>query len=210
MHRSILYTVLGVSLALAAFAQNQPPQQSRDREVVHSDQAAFSETIPAGTEIPVRTDETINVKNHTNGKAYTASVSQDVVGTDGALLIPRGSQAELAVKNAGQNELVVDLDSVTVNGRPYVVDAEAYNRSRAAGLGKNKRTGKYVGGGAVLGTIVGAIAGGGKGAAIGAVAGGAAGAGAQVATRGKAIDIPAETVVRFKLNQPLELAGNNR
>src|SRR5207244_7207406 len=35
------------------------------------------------------------------------------------------------------------------------------------GLGKNKRTAEMVGGGAVLGTLIGAIAGGGKGAAIG-------------------------------------------
>src|SRR5438045_7124252 len=49
---------------------------------------------------------------------------------------------------------------------------------------KNKRTGEYVGGGAILGAIIGGIAGGGKGAAIGAGAGAAAGAGAQVLTKG--------------------------
>ena len=76
----------------------------------------------------------------------------------------------------------VDLESVTVNGRRYMVSAEAYDKSRGSGLGKNKRTGEYVGGGAALGAIIGAIAGGGKGAAIGAAAGGGAGAGTQVLT----------------------------
>jgi len=56
-----------------------------------------------------------------------------------------------------------------------------------------------------IGTIIGAIAGGGKGAAIGALAGGAAGAGGQVLTRGKQINIPAETELKFKLAQDVTL-----
>jgi len=62
-----------------------------------------------------------------------------------------------------------------------------------------------VDGGAVLGTLIGAIAGGGKGAAIGAATGAAAGAGTQVLTRGKAVQVPAETKLRFKLDQSLRL-----
>jgi outer membrane lipoprotein SlyB len=62
-----------------------------------------------------------------------------------------------------------------------------------------------VGGGAVLGTLIGAVAGGGKGAAIGAVTGSAAGAGAQVLTRGKSVKVPAESKLSFKLDQPLSL-----
>jgi outer membrane lipoprotein SlyB len=71
-------------------------------------------------------------------------------------------------------------------------------------LGANKRTGKYVGGGAAIGAILGAILGGGKGAAIGAIVGGAGGAGAQVYT-GKNKEIPAETELTYKLAQDLEM-----
>ena len=77
--------------------------------------------------------------------------------------------------------------------------------NRKEGVGKNKRTAKYVGGGALAGTLIGAIAGGGKGAAIGALAGGAAGAGAQQLTKGKEIKIPAETEMTFRLDQDLQL-----
>lgn len=56
-----------------------------------------------------------------------------------------------------------------------------------------------VGGGAVLGAIIGAAAGGGKGAAIGAGAGGILGAGAAAASRGKPVNVPSETVIRFRL-----------
>jgi hypothetical protein len=79
----------------------------------------------------------------------------------------------------------------------------AATSGKHGGIGANKRTGKFVGGGAVAGTIIGAIAGGGKGAAIGALAGGAAGAGAQVLTRGKNLNVPAETILKFRLEQSL-------
>jgi len=62
-----------------------------------------------------------------------------------------------------------------------------------------------VGGGAALGTLLGALAGGGKGAAIGAIAGAAAGGGVQVLTKGREIRVPAETVLHFRLDQPLHL-----
>jgi len=73
-------------------------------------------------------------------------------------------------------------------------------------IGNNKRTGEYVGGGALLGTIVGAIAGGGKGAAIGAVAG----AGAQVVTHGRSVRVPAESLLTFRIEQPLDVGVADR
>jgi hypothetical protein len=93
-----------------------------------------------------------------------------------------------------------------LTGRRYMVDAEKYELSRRRGVGDNSRTAKYVGGGAVFGTIIGAIAGGGKGAAIGALAGGAAGAGAQTLNRGGEVRIPAESVITFRLDEPLRIA----
>jgi outer membrane lipoprotein SlyB len=69
----------------------------------------------------------------------------------------------------------------------------------------NNRTAKFVGGGAALGTILGALAGGGKGAAIGALAGGGAGAATQVFTRGRSLHITPETVLRFHLEGPIYL-----
>ena len=60
-----------------------------------------------------------------------------------------------------------------------------------------------VGGGAGAGTLVGLLGGGGTGAIIGAFAGAAAGAGAQVLTQGKEIRVPAETVLYFRLEQPM-------
>ncbi len=167
----------------------------------------YPENIPAGTSIRVRTNQTIDIRDRSDGRVFTGTVSEDVLSPDGRVIIPRESQAELIVQNLGDNEMAVDLDSITVNGRRYMVNAQEYNASRRNGVGANKRTGEFVGGGAVLGTILGAIAGGGKGAAIGALAGGGAGAGAQVLTRGREVRVPAETVLSYRLERPFELGS---
>lgn len=168
-------------------------------------------SIPSGTEITVRTDTTIaaDADRTSSTRTYTGRVSEDVLDSSGRVLIPKGSPAQLAAMRDG-NDLALDLRSITVHGHRYIVEAGDVSQSgQKDGLGKNKRTGKYVGGGAIAGTIIGAIAGGGKGAAIGALAGGAAGAGAQVLTRGKKLNVPAETNLRFRLEQSLSLRGSS-
>jgi hypothetical protein len=168
-----------------------------------------SATLAAGTSIDVRTNEAINVKNVSDGRTFTGSVDRDVVDANGQVAIPKGSNAQLIVRKVSDNEMAVDLDSINVGNRRYTIGSDSTasttSRSEKEGLGKNKRTGEYVGGGAALGAIIGAVAGGGKGAAIGAIAGAAAGAGAQVLTRGKTVNVPAETVLTFRLNSPLQV-----
>src|SRR5205085_3606518 len=93
-------------------------------------------------------------------------------------------------------------------GRRYSITS-AEGKSSSGGLGANKRTAKYVGGGAAIGAVLGALLGGGKGAAIGALVGGAGGAGAQV-YRGRKKEIPAETELNFKLAQDLQLRPVSR
>ena len=167
--------------------------------------------IPSGSEIRVRTDETIDSNNARSGQRFSASIERDVVGSTGDVLIPRGSRATLVIRqlttsdSGNAKEMALDMDSVNLNGVRYRVSTEDVEKSRRDGLGKNKRTATMTGGGAAVGAIIGAIAGGGKGAAIGAIAGAGAGAAAQVLTRGKEVKVPAESVLTFKLDQPLNL-----
>ncbi|PYY02850.1 MAG: hypothetical protein DMG62_07315 [Acidobacteria bacterium] len=175
---------------------------------------AQSTTLPAGTEVHVRVDQDINAKNGnlSPGAQFPGTVSRDITDASGNVVIPRGAHAQLAVVQASNNasDLTLDLRSVEVNGRTFRMDTEgtsAAGSSKRGGLGMNKRTGEYVGGGALAGTLLGALAGGGKGAAIGAVVGGAAGAGTQVLTRGKELNVPAETELNFRLNQSVRLPG---
>jgi hypothetical protein len=169
-----------------------------------------SVVLPAGTEIAIQTNEAIDSKTARVGQTFPAQVAQDVMSPSGQVLIPKSSEASLVIKQVssggtvGNSELALDLNTINVGGRPYRVASEAVTRS-GEGIGKNKRTAEMVGGGAALGTLLGAIAGGGKGAAIGAAAGAATGGTAQVLTKGKEVNVPAETVLKFKLDAPLRL-----
>lgn len=166
---------------------------------------AQTRTLSEGTEIKVRTDTAIPA-HPTSGAAYTATVSADVPDTSGAIAIPKGTRARLiATPTTDGKDTLLDLRSVTVSGRRYDLTAPGSGKSSgSSGLGANTRTAKYVGGGAAVGAVLGALLGGGKGAAIGALVGGAGGAGAQVLT-GKKQGIPAETQLSYKLAQPLTM-----
>lgn len=171
---------------------------------------AQSTVVASGTNIEIRADQNITVKSGDESRAsYPATVSHDVLDQNGRVAIPSGTPAKLRVVSDDDGKtLTVDLHSIQLGGRNIDVVGESANSagsSKNGGLGANKRTGTYVGGGALAGTLLGALAGGGKGAAIGAIAGGAAGAGAQVITRGKDLNIPAETKLSFRLNNDLML-----
>jgi len=190
-------TLLIALVAPAVFAWAQP-----QRDVLQS-----------GTEVKVRTDEAINATAADVGHDYPAVVSQDVLDANGNVAIARGSRAMLTlVRGENQDEVALDLRSITANGRTYTVEANpesAGTTSSGTGLGKNKRTGEYVGGGALAGTVIGAVAGGAKGALIGALAGGAAGAGAEVLTKGHQVKVPAESELTFRTNQDMRIRGGN-
>jgi hypothetical protein len=162
--------------------------------------------VPAGTEILVRTIDPIDVREPEPHRNFLASIDRDVLDADGNIAIPKGSPAHLIVRDMGQGEIAIDLRSVSVNGQRYILNSEDLTGERLReGPGANTRTGKFVAGGAVLGTILGAIAGGGKGAAIGALSGAGAGVGAQVLTRGHALHVPSESVLKFRLDRPVYL-----
>ena len=163
--------------------------------------SAWAQTLPKDSEIKVRTDTAIPAKPAANAK-YAATVSNDVTDSSGTVVIPRGSRAQLVAVQNG-DDTTLDLRSATVNGKRYLLTTQDKGSS-PGGLGANKRTAKYVGGGAAVGAVLGALLGGGKGAAIGALVGGAGGAGAQVYT-GRKKEIPPETELSFKLAQDLQM-----
>jgi hypothetical protein len=170
------------------------------------------ELLPAGTQLVILTNEAIDSKTTASNQLFSAQVDQDVIDSSNELIVPKGSPAQLIIRNVssggvtGSSEITLDIQSITVNGRRYNVTTRDLKQTGRSGLGANTRTAEMVGGGAVIGTIIGAIVGHGKGAAIGAAVGAAGGAGAQVLTKGKQVMIPAETILKFNLDQDVTLA----
>jgi hypothetical protein len=183
----------------------------------HPSESAITTTtyeLPVGTQVPVRTEETIDSGKAVEGQTFPGEVTEDVLDATGATVIPRGATAQLIITSAskggrfrGASDLGLDLKSVTVDGREYRPSTTDVQQRGKSGLGANKRTAEYSGGGAALGAIIGAIAGGGKSAGIGAGAGAGAGALTQVLTKGGSIRVPVETILTFSLDKPLHVVA---
>jgi hypothetical protein len=169
--------------------------------------AAARAVIPAGTDVLVRVDEAINSKTADEGRVYAAHLDQDLLDSNANVAVRKGAPAEVLVRQVvSGKDLVLDLQALSVDGRRYFVTADDYDQTRKhKGIGLNQRTGVMVGGGTIFGSIIGALAGGGQGAAIGALGGAAGGGLTQIFTRGKAVKVPAEAVLTFRLERPLRL-----
>jgi len=165
--------------------------------------------LAAGTVISIRTNEKISAKESDAGQTFSAVVAQPVTH-GGHTAIPAGSvvsgtivKAHQGGKIKGGSELALQLTSVRVHGTSYPISTEEFVQQAK---GKGKRTAVAGAGGAGAGALIGGIAGGGKGAAIGGLAGGGAGVAGSAFTGNKELAIPAESVLQFKLAQPLRLA----
>ena len=192
------------------------PDPVHDRHYHPAEPAITTKTfeLPAGAQISVRNEETIDSGKAVEGQTFAAEVARDVRDQTGDVVIPRGANAQIIIRSAskggkfrGTSDLVMDLNSVSIDGRLYLLDTVDWARRGHQGVGANKRTGEFAGGGAAVGAIIGAIAGGGKGAAIGAGSGAGAGALTQILTKGGAIRVPAESVLTFRLETPLRVVA---
>jgi hypothetical protein len=170
-------------------------------------------TIPAGESLLVRMiDGVDSSKNHV-GDVFHGSLETDltigdtVVARKGADVYGRLAEAKEAGHLAGSSELQLELSRMVIDGKDYPVVSSDYTLQ---GKGRGKNTAEKVGGGAALGAIIGAIAGGGKGAAIGAGVGAGAGGAVQVLTRGQQVKVPSETLLEFRLQQPVIVTPTQR
>jgi hypothetical protein len=166
--------ILSGLLTVCAWTQDRDRMRDDDR-YWDSQTRRYTQLAP-GTTITVRPNESIDVERKDN-RVYTGIVDQDVRGTNGRLAIPRGSTVELIVRVARDNDLVLDLESVTVDGQRYAIrtDTNRVESSRDNSL---------------VGTIVGAINGG--------------------QASGRAVRIPRNTLLSFRIERPLEVGVADR
>lgn len=163
-------------------------------------------TVPAGTSLLVRMIDSVDSSTNKIGDPFQASlegplvVGNTVVAPEGTSVYGKLAQAKAAGQLSGSSQLTLELTGIRINGRIVPIDSTDYG---VAGKSRGKQSAERIGGGAVLGAVIGAIAGGGKGAAVGAAVGGGAGTAAQVLTHGQQVRVPSETLLEFKLQQPL-------
>ncbi len=164
--------------------------------------------IPSGTEVDVRLQSNLN--------SGTAQVEDRFEGTtlvdlsiDGRTAIPAGSimrgvvtAVEPGTRTNRTARMTVSFDQVTVNGRTYPLRGTVTQAIEGEGIrGEAGRAGA----GAAVGGLLGAVLGGVKGAVLGAVIGGG---GTIAATEGKEVELPQGSVLRVRIDAPLQVQAS--
>jgi hypothetical protein len=193
----------------ATQSQSMPPAgRQMSTPPVRQAPSVSQTTLPEGTPITIRTTTVIDTDRNRVGDSFDATLEDPVTAGD-QTVFPRGSlvrgriaYAKESGRISGQSQLVLELTGIDANGKRYDLRTSDYTE---VGSSRGKRTATAAGGTAALGAIIGAIAGGGKGAAVGAASGAAVGTGAEVLTKGQTLKVPAETVLEFRLQSPLNV-----
>ena len=165
-------------------------------------------SLPAGTPIYVRLQESVSSRTAQTGQSFSAVLDEPLL-LDGQTIAPQGSPVTgrvIAARESGHlhnaGYLRVTLASITMKGKAVPIQASSLF---VEGGSFNKRNFAYIGGGAGAGAIIGSLAGGGKGALIGSAIGAGSGTAAAYATGKKEVGFMAERRLGFRLVQPVTL-----
>jgi hypothetical protein len=165
--------------------------------------------VPAGTSLAIRINQHISVKSTSPGTPFDGELVEPVLGNNNQVVIPKGTPVGGIVDAShkrghfkGASILELRLTSLTLNGTRYPLETHDLTRTKK---GKGKRSAAFIGGGTGLGMLIGGVASGGTGLLIGGLAGAGAGTGVAALTGNRDLDIPSESIIRFKLADTLTL-----
>jgi hypothetical protein len=159
--------------------------------------------IAAGTNLTIRINQHISVKTSRAGDRFDGEVVEPVVGDNDRVVVPKGTPVSGVVVAShrrghfkGSSILELRLTYLTLNGTRYALDTKDLTQTKK---GKGKRSAAFIGGGTGLGMLVGGVATGGVGLLVGGLVGAGGGTALGGLTGNRDIEIPAESIVRFKL-----------
>ena len=202
---------------------------SNSPQLTHREHVAHTNELPSGTEIYASLDSPLSTKTSQPGDRFSATISQPVRDANDKVVVPTGAHLNGQVTESeegknlptvrGRGKLNMRFESITLpNGTHLPISATLLSVNESGGNGsvnsegevqsgtKASTAAKGVGVGAGIGTIAGLIFGGPfKGLAIGAIAGG----GYILATKGKDVELPQNTGLKIRLDQPVAL-GNSQ
>jgi hypothetical protein len=186
-------------------------------------QIAVNDQVSAGTEIRATLDAPLSTRISKPGDRFTATISEPVRGTNGGTVIPAGTRVEGEVAEMDEAKALPALrdkpnlslrfrDVVLPNGQSLPLTATLIsvnniggkNTKKSDAEGRIRSGGRDVAGNTGIGAATGSTAGpvfGGplKGLAIGAMPGGAY----VLSTKGKDVNLPAQTGMVIRLDQPV-------
>jgi hypothetical protein len=161
--------------------------------------------IPVGQELDVRLQTPLSSATATPEQRFETTTVVDLMQGD-AVLVPSGSTVRgvvSSVDKAGRvdrsGRLTLAFDQIKINGREYPIRAMATEVFESKGIREEAKT---VGTAGAVGAIVGGIIGGVRGALIGAAVGSG---GVIAATEGKDVELQPGTIIRIRLDQPVQV-----
>jgi hypothetical protein len=184
--------------------QNSTQSSSTQPETVTGSQPG---AIPVGQEMDVRLRTPLSSDTAQVEQRFETTTVVDLM-QNGRVLVPAGSVVEGVVSGVDKatrtdrtGSLTLTFDRMKVNGREYRIRGSATQVYQSGGIRDEAPT---AGVGAGVGGIVGGIIGGVKGAVLGAAIGAG---GAIAATEGKNVNLPAGTIVRVRMDSPIQVAS---
>jgi hypothetical protein len=164
-------------------------------------------TLPAETQISVRLIDSVSTETNKAGDTFLASLAEPLT-VDGVTLFAKDTSVSGKILTVQEPGRVSGVASISLQlteiqprkGSPLPLETQPFSETAKA---EKKKDAAIIGAGTGIGTAIGAIAGGGKGAVIGAIAGGGSSSGYVLATKGKQLKYPSETLMTFKLAEPL-------
>ena len=165
--------------------------------------------IPVGTEFDVRLSTRLNSGTTVVEDRFEATTLVDF--NAGGRMVPAGSvmrgvvtNVEPATRTNRTARMTLSFDQLTVNGRAYPIRGTVTQAIEGEGI---KGEAGRLGAGAGVGAIIGGILGGFKGALAGILIGGG---GTLAATEGKEVDVPAGSVLRVRIDAPVQIQAAAR
>jgi hypothetical protein len=226
----VLFTLITAAIGSAQTSSgsgNSPVQPSNgqispaaSQNVPNSEPAAGSQ-INAGTEIHALLDTPLSTRVSKPGDRFTATIADQVSANNGAVVIPNGARVEGEVADAEDSKALAALhdkvqlslrfrDIVLPNGQTLplsatlisVRDTSGKSPKKTAEEGQPKAVGVEAGTGTAHGVSFGDPL---KGLAIGGLAGG----GYVLSTKGKDVNLPAQTGMVIRLDQAVSWNGTS-
>lgn len=170
--------------------------------------AVINHVIPSGTVLRLSLTDALDSKDSSAGDRFEGTlVNPIVVGgrtllDKGTLLHGRVIDAQGSGKVKGRASIRLELTDIVLGRRTVAIETDSLSAQADSQEGRDAG---IIAGGAGVGAVIGAIAGGKKGAGIGAIAGGGGGTGVVLATTGKQIHYGPETQLNFTLANSLKL-----
>ncbi len=161
-------------------------------------------TVPVGTELDVRLQTHLNSATAKLEQRFEATTVVDMK-VDDTVILPAGTivrgfvgSVRAATRTSRQGSLTLSFDEIVLKGGPTRMRATVTK----ALDGKMSEDVSRIGTGAVVGAILGGLLGGGKGLLVGVLVGGG---GTIAATDGTDVDLPPGTLLRLRIDSPLEI-----